>query len=55
MTGRKRKLHLNWDIESNMWLVKKAFGFLPQTKLFTEEALREFLTANEDVDVVLKY
>jgi len=55
MAARKRKLHLNWEIESNIWRVKKAFGFLPTARSFTEEALHELLSANEDIDVVLKY
>ncbi len=55
MAARKRKLHLNWDVDNSVWVVKKAFGFLPHFRNMNDETLRELLVKNEDIDVVLKY
>lgn len=52
----KRKLHLNWHPEQKRWYVKKAFGFYPAADgYFSVDELREYLAANPDVDVVLRY
>ncbi len=55
MAAIKLKLHLNWDADKSIWETKKAFGFLPTVRTYTEEELRVFLASNESIDVVLKY
>ncbi len=55
MVLRKRKLHLNWDADRLVWEIKKAFGFLPNVRSYTEDALGILLRDNQDIDVVLKY
>lgn len=55
MAARKLKLHLNWDADKKIWETKKAFGFLPSARTYTEDDLRALLSTNENIDVVLKY
>lgn len=51
----KRKLHINWDSDKQVWLVKKSFGFLSPQGSFTTDELRTFLLDNNDVEVIAKY
>ncbi len=55
MANIKRKLHLNWDSEKEVWVVKKSFGFLSPSISFSTEQLRIFLSENTDVEIVAKY
>jgi len=51
----KKKLHLNWNKDRLMWEVKKSFGYKPHLKEWTDEALTQYLQANSEIDVVLRY
>lgn len=55
MASIKRKLHLNWDGEQGIWVVKKSFGFLAPSNSFTQDTLKTFLLENNDVEIVAKY
>ncbi len=55
MAARKLKLHLNWNTDKQIWETKKAFGFLPIARTYSEDDLRTLLSQNENIDVVLKY
>lgn len=55
MAAMKRKLHLNWDDEKKLWLVKKTFGFLAPKYSFSEQDLTEYLVANSDIEVIARY
>jgi len=55
MASIKRKLHLDWDSEKELWMVKKSFGFLAPDQSFTTDHLRTFLSENTDVEIVARY